>query len=73
MSLSKQPSLNVLTSSPLELYEILDTIGEGSFGVVHRCKNRKDGQQYAIKKFREGDDVKNIAIREIKMLKVNFA
>jgi len=69
-SLNKAPSLPVLTNSPLGTYEILETIGEGSFGVVHQCRSRKDGNLYAIKKFREGDDVKNIAVREIKMLKI---
>ena len=70
--------------SALEKYDILSRVGEGSFGVVHQCrlKNEKQlaqplgkfshlaGRMLAIKKFRtEGQD--DIALREIKMLKVS--
>lgn len=69
--------------SALDKYDVLSRVGEGSFGVVHQCRlktaTREDaplakfahlaGRLLAIKKFRtEGQD--DIALREIKMLKV---
>lgn len=57
----------------MEKYEKLGKIGEGSYGVVFKCRNRENGQLVAIKKFVESDDdpvIKKIALREIRMLKV---
>ena len=57
----------------MEKYENLGTIGEGSYGVVLRCKDKTNGLTVAIKKFLEPDNektVKKIATREIKILKV---
>ena len=48
-------------------------VGEGSYGVVIKCRHRETGQVVAIKKFLETDEdqtVKKIAMREIRMLKV---
>jgi serine/threonine protein kinase len=50
-------------------------VGEGSYGVVIKCRNRENGQIVAIKKFLETDEdqtVKKIAMREIRMLKVRI-
>ena len=58
----------------MEKYEKLSKIGEGSYGVVYKCRNRENGQLVAIKKFVESEDdplIKKIAIREIRMLKVS--
>lgn len=57
----------------MEKYENLGTVGEGSYGVVLKCRNRDTGQLVAIKKFLESEDdtqVKKIAVREVKMLKL---
>ncbi len=57
----------------MELYENLGMVGEGSYGMVLKCRNRENGQLVAIKKFLEPKDdeqVAKIATREIKMLKV---
>lgn len=56
----------------MENYESLGTIGEGTYGVVLKCRHKITGQIVAIKKFKESDDdeqVKKTALREIKILK----
>jgi serine/threonine protein kinase len=30
-------------------YELLDTIGQGTFGVVRKCRNRETGDMFAVK------------------------
>lgn len=64
-----------LKSSPnMEKYEKVSKIGEGSYGVVFKCRNRETGDMVAIKKYMETEDdplIKKIALREIKMLKVS--
>lgn len=57
----------------MEKYDKLAKIGEGSYGVVFKCRHRDTGQVVAIKKFVESEDdpiIKKIAQREIRMLKV---
>lgn len=61
------------SSSVMERYEKVSKIGEGSYGVVFKCRNRENGQLVAIKKYVETEDdplIKKIAMREIRMLKV---
>ena len=58
----------------MDKYDHEGVVGEGSYGVVIKCRNRESGQTVAIKKFLETDEdqtVKKIAMREIRMLKVN--
>ncbi len=48
-------------------------IGEGSYGMVMKCRHKESRQMVAIKKFLETEDdkmVKKIALREVRMLKV---
>ena len=57
----------------MDKYEHEGVVGEGSYGVVIKCRHRETGQVVAIKKFLETDEdqtVKKIAMREIRMLKV---
>ncbi|XP_075387320.1 cyclin-dependent kinase-like 1 isoform X2 [Tenrec ecaudatus] len=56
----------------MEKYEKIGKIGEGSYGVVFKCRHRDTGQIVAIKRFLESEDdpvIKKIALREIRMLK----
>jgi len=60
----------------MEKYDNLGLVGEGSYGMVLKCKHKETGQFVAIKKFLESEDdkvVKKIAMREIRMLKVRAA
>ena len=62
--------------SHMDKFEKLGKIGEGSYGVVFKCRNKETGQIVAIKKFVESEDdplIKKIAMREIRMLKVNWS
>lgn len=59
----------------MEKYEQLSVVGEGSYGVVMKCRHRDTDQLVAIKKFLETEEdatVRRMALREIRMLKVSF-
>lgn len=59
----------------MDKYESLGLVGEGSYGMVIKCRNRENGSYVAIKKFldtEEDKSVKKIAMREIKMLRVGI-
>lgn len=59
----------------MEKYENIEIVGEGSYGLVMKCKHRVTGQIVAIKKFLETEEdiqVRKIAFREITMLKVGI-
>ena len=71
--LQKQQQQQLMMHSSIEKYEKIAKIGEGSYGIVFKCRNRDNGQLVAIKKYVETEDdplIKKIAMREIKMLKV---
>ena len=59
----------------MDKFEKLGKIGEGSYGVVFKCRNKDTNTLVAIKKFVESEDdplIKKIAMREIRMLKVSL-
>ncbi|KAJ3396704.1 Cyclin-dependent kinase 2 [Lobulomyces angularis] len=65
-------SRSQLLSSNLTSYEKLEKVGEGTYGVVYKGRDRKTGQIIAIKKIRldtEDEGVPSTAIREISILK----
>lgn len=41
--------VEIKTDSVYEYYDILEEIGTGAFGVVHRCRERKTGNIFAAK------------------------
>ena len=41
--------VEIRTSSVYDDYEILEEIGTGAFGVVHRCREKKTGNHFAAK------------------------
>lgn len=54
-------------------YDVLGKLGEGTFGEVHRAKNRRTGAVVALKKIlmhNEKDGFPITALREIKLLKL---
>ena len=56
----------------LQNYENLGRIGEGTYGVVLKCRNRETGHLVAIKKFKDSDEdeqVRKTALREVRLLK----
>ena len=56
----------------MDKYENLGMVGEGSYGVVMKCRHKETKQLVAIKRFIETEDdkmVKKIALREVRMLK----
>ena len=42
----------------MEKYDNLGMVGEGSYGMVMKCKHKESGQIVAIKKFLESEDDK---------------
>lgn len=58
----------------MEKYENLGPVGEGSYGMVLKCRHKETQQIVAVKKFLESEEdkmVKKIAMREVRMLKVS--
>jgi cyclin-dependent kinase-like len=53
-------------------YEILSVIGEGSYGIVYKCRNRESNEIVAIKKFKDNTDISGnkSLMRELKSLKI---
>ena len=59
----------------MEFYEKLGPIGEGTYGMVMKCRHKDSGQIVAIKKFKESEDdlqIRKTALREVRMLKVGL-
>ena len=60
------------TESKFDRYEKLEKIGEGTYGVVYKCRDKNTSQLIALKKIRlehEDEGIPSTAIREISLLK----
>lgn len=60
-------------SGQMDRFEKLSRLGEGSYGVVYKCRDRDTGELVAVKRFVESEDdpaIRKIALREIRLLKV---
>lgn len=81
-SLSGKLSTNTTNSQPSQLaskskqqlpkYQLIEKIGEGTYGVVYKAKDRVTGRIMALKKIRldsEDEGVPSTSIREISLLK----
>lgn len=58
----------------MDKYEQLAIVGEGSYGLVMKCRHRETDQIVAVKKFLETEEdatIRKMALREIRMLKVS--
>ncbi|PNH04758.1 Cyclin-dependent kinase-like 1, partial [Tetrabaena socialis] len=56
----------------MQNYDFVATLGEGAYGAVWRCRDKRNGRIVAIKAFKqahEDKDVMRLATRELKMLK----
>ncbi len=53
-------------------YEILSVIGEGSYGIVYKCKEKDKNEVVAIKKFKTSSEyaINKSMLRELKSLKL---
>lgn len=58
----------------MEKYEQIAVVGEGSYGLVIKCRHKETDQIVAVKKFLETEEdptIRKLALREIRMLKVS--
>lgn len=59
----------------MDKYEQISVVGEGSYGLVMKCRHKETDQIVAIKKFLETEEdatIRKMALREIRMLKVSI-
>lgn len=54
-------------------FEVLSSIGEGAYGIVLKCRDKKTNKIYAIKKFKDKDtenlSIKKVLLRELRALR----
>lgn len=56
----------------MDRYQKLEKIGEGTYGIVYKAKDKKTGRIIALKRIRleaEDEGIPSTAIREISLLK----
>jgi serine/threonine protein kinase len=71
------PQLNPRADKPawvfgMENYQKVEKVGEGTYGVVYKARDKNTGEIIALKKIRleaEDEGVPSTAIREISLLK----
>ena len=47
----------------MQRYEVLDKVGEGTYGIVLRCLHRKTGTSVAIKQFKQLQDEDRVSAK----------
>ncbi len=60
------------TGSPLSKFDILEKVGEGTYGVVYKARDLETRETIAIKKIRfqhEDEGIPSTAVREVSLLK----
>lgn len=60
------------TASPLAKFDILEKVGEGTYGVVYKARDLETRETIAIKKIRfqhEDEGIPSTAVREVSLLK----
>jgi serine/threonine protein kinase len=65
-----QQQLTNTTTNIMERYQKMEKIGEGTYGVVYKAKDRVSGEIVALKKIRleaEDEGIPSTAIREISL------
>ncbi|KAF7271605.1 hypothetical protein GWI33_015539, partial [Rhynchophorus ferrugineus] len=61
-----------ISETIMEKYEQISVVGEGSYGLVMKCRHKETEQIVAVKKFLETEEdatIRKLALREIRMLK----
>ena len=61
-----------MENTDIEKYVKIDKVGEGTYGVVYKCRNKESQELVALKKIRlenEDEGIPSTAIREISILK----
>ncbi|XP_047688501.1 cyclin-dependent kinase 3 isoform X2 [Prionailurus viverrinus] len=69
---SEAPGAQGFCPAAMDVFQKVEKIGEGTYGVVYKAKNKETGQLVALKKIRldlETEGVPSTAIREISLLK----
>jgi serine/threonine protein kinase len=72
LAICAHPFLGLLALLSLVFLQIEKPVGEGTYGVVYKARDKQTGDYVALKKIRlEGDDegVPSTALREISLLK----
>eukprot|EP00761_Pharyngomonas_kirbyi_P012859 gb/GECH01012886.1/.p1 GENE.gb/GECH01012886.1/~~gb/GECH01012886.1/.p1 ORF type:complete len:447 (+),score=139.60 gb/GECH01012886.1/:1-1341(+) len=61
-------SIDLSKEDPKELFEFLETLGEGAYGIVYKARKKTDGNIYALKVVPFENDMSDVA-KEIGILK----